>query len=312
MENHKTMYPQLSMVAELISSLNVFQKKAVAKLMSQADEQRLAFGESVVDRLNKVVGNDGANYAYLAKAYIDYTKSIRQEEMYFAKNHKYRVADFQQAYEEVYSRDDYMHDYVIGLGMTQFFWPNHYGIFRFFLDEFCPLATDARVGAEVGVGHGLFHAEMLRHAPQLTTTLLDISPTSLATCRKTIAATGLDPERAAPVLCDIQKSIPLEDASLDVLLMGELVEYIQDGERVMTALCDKIKPGGVVFFSSAANAPAEDHILLFRSTGEIRDLIDRSGFRVDREYVGTLGGMSVEEAEAGGHNINYAAALRKK
>jgi SAM-dependent methyltransferase len=306
--------PNLAAVTEAIAASSVFQKKAVKRLLEEADQAYLDFAESVCRRMLEAARLQGgpAEPAYLAKAYLDYTKSIRTEEMFFAKEGRYRHQDFDLVYQNVYGRDDYMFDYVMGLGMTQIFWPNHYAIMRFYLDEFLPLAAGARTGAEVGVGHGLFHAGLLAAAGQCRTTMLDISPASLAQTKALIQASGLDPERAQARQVDVQKEIPLDDGSLDVLLMGELVEHLAEGERVMAEMAGKMAPGGCCFFTTAANAPAEDHLLLFRTSGEMRDFIARTGWEVVKEHLGTLKGMSVEKADAEGHNLNYAAALRAK
>ena len=109
-----------------------------------------------------------------------------------------------------------------------------------------------------------------------------------------------------------QGEIPLDDNSLDALLMGELIEHIQDGETVMVKMAKKMKPGGFCYFSTAANSPAEDHILLFCNIGEIRKFIDGCGWKIEKEHLGTLRNMTVKEAEDGGHNINYAAVLTTK
>lgn len=301
----------LKRVLDHIGAKSVFQKKATEALIKAADSQYFEFAEDFVTRLNRAIA-EGENFEYMATAYLNYTKSIRIEEMHFAKEDNYRYADFLEVYDKVYSRDDYMQDYVVGLGMTQIFWPNHYQIVKFFLDHYLPLIKDFEKGAEIGVGHGLFHSELLRAAPQMTTTMLDISRISLDMTTKLISATGLDSDRAKPVLCDVQKHIPLPDTSLDALLMGELLEHLGDGESFMKAIAEKMRPSGFCFFTTAANAPAEDHILLFRNTKEIRDLINRTGWDIVFEHIGTLRDMTVEEAEAGGHNINYASILRTK
>ena len=85
--------------------------------------------------------------------------------MYFAKEHSYRYSNFDEVYEKVYGQDDYMFNYVNGLAITQIYWPNHYKIFRFFLDNFLKqLDPNAQLNcAEIGVGHGLFHAHLLSH-----------------------------------------------------------------------------------------------------------------------------------------------------
>lgn len=287
---------------------NQFQKKAVNRLIEAADETYFVFAENVVLRLLRAYGREDA-HEHLAEMYLWYTKTIRVEEMFYAKEGRYRYSDYGKVYENVYGRDEYMKDYVVGLGMTQIFWPNHYSIMRYFIDNFIPRVKGFTTGAEIGVGHGLFHSELLKGAQEMTTTMLDVSASSLDMTRRMIAATGLDPDRATPVRVDVQKEIPLAEGSVQALLLGEIIEHIQFGEELMSAMIAKMAPGGLCFFTTAANAPAEDHILLFKNTGEIRDFIARTGWMVLDEQLGTIGGMSIEKAEKGGHNINYAAVI---
>jgi SAM-dependent methyltransferase len=303
--------PNFLKLTDKIKKLNPFQKKSIEKLLANADDQYIKFAESVVSRVLTAVDR-GECFDYLAETYLWYTKLLRIEEMYYAQEGKYRYDNYEEVYEKVYSRDDYMFDYVVGLGLTQPLWANHYRIFRFFLDEFVPMIKDAKTGAEIGVGHGLFHSEAMRGAPKLKTILLDVSNTSLEMTRKMIAATGMDKERANPMNVDVQKDMPLEDDSLDTLLMGELIEHIQDGERVLSELSRKMKKDGFCYFSTAANAPAEDHILLFKDIGEIRGIIDKCNWKIIKEKCFTLNEMSVEDAEKNGQNINYCAVIQCK
>ncbi|HEA66435.1 MAG TPA: class I SAM-dependent methyltransferase [Desulfobacterales bacterium] len=304
-------YTNLYKIIEQIAALSPFQKKAINRYCNIADKRYFEFAESLANRMLKVVDcEDG--YEYIAKTYLWYTKTIRIEEMYFRKEGNYRYSDYEEVFRKVYGRDDYMIDYVVGLGMTQIFWPNHWEIFKFFLDSFIPKVKDFSNGAEVGVGHGLFHSELLRGCPEMQSKLIDISPSALKMTQKMIEATGVDSKRAEPIICDIQKEIPVEDESLDALLMGELIEHIQDGEAVMSNMATKMKTSGFCYFSTAANSPAEDHILLFRTVKEIRDFIDKCKWRVLDEHLGTLRQMTIEESEKDGHNINYAAVLAVK
>lgn len=304
-------YPHLWKVVEKIAKQSLFQKKALFRYIESADQRYFDFAEDLVKRMLKVV-NSEERYDYIAKTYLWYTKTIRIEEMFFAKEHRYRYSDYNSVFEKVYGCDEYMFDYVVGLGMTQIFWPNHWAILKYFLDTFIPKVKTFTTGAEIGVGHGIFHSELLRGCPSMVSKLLDVSSVSLKMTRKMIAATGLNPDRAQPIQCDIQKEIPLEDESIDALLMGELIEHLQEGEAVMTAMTEKMKKTGYCYFSTAANSPAEDHILLFRSIGEIRNFIDRTGWKIVDEHLGTLNNMTVKESEHGGHNINYAAVLAVK
>jgi len=301
-------YPYLWNVVEEIAKKSSFQKKAVMGFLKSADKRYFEFAEDLVKRMMKVVNRDDG-IQYIAETYLQYTKTIRIEEMYFSKKGTYRYSDYEEVYKKVYSIDDYMFDYVVGLGMTQIFWPNHWNIFKFFIDHFIPKVREFESGAEIGVGHGIFHSEFLRSCPNMRSKLLDVSPTSLATTKKMIEATGLDTNRIEIVRTDIQKEIPINDMSLDALLMGELIEHIEKGEYVMNALTKKMKKNGFCYFSTAANSPAEDHILLFKTVSEIRDFIGHAGWEIMNEHLGTLNNLSVEESESRGSNINYAAVL---
>lgn len=312
MESLNEKAPYLAQAIEHIVGKNIFQKKAIAQLMENAQDEYILFADSVIQRLSQAVLRKKNDLAYLAEAYINYTKMIRVEEIYYAKQGRYRQSDYDTVFQEVYGRDDYMMDYTAGLGMTQVFWPNHYAIVRFFIDDFIPMVEDFEAGAEVGVGHGLFHAELLKGAPRMRTTMLDVSKSSLQTTQNMIAASGIDKNRATPKQVDVQKEIPLPDESLDALLMGELIEHIQKGDEVMRAFARKMKPSGYCFFTTAANAPAEDHILLFKTTAEIRKFIDDNGWQIVKEHIGTLRGMDLAVAEKDGHNINYASVLKIK
>lgn len=302
--------PNLAAVVQGIAERNRMQKKSVLRTLDAADAQFLDFAEDWVRRL--LAAMEPSDVGRLAQDYVAYTKMIRIEEMHFRAEQEYRYKDFDEVYARVYGSDAHMASYVTGLGLTQLWWPNHYGVVRFYLDRFLPHVTGARRGAEIGVGHGLFHSELLRAAPEVRTKMLDISPVSLAFTHRVITATGLDNGRAEKNLVDIQKDIPVEDGSLDALLMGEVVEHLEHGEAVMRAMSSKMAPGGRCFFTTAANAPAEDHILLFRTSGEVQRFLHDCGWDILDEHIDPIGDYSLEQAEAEGHNINYAATLKAR
>ena len=303
---------KLDLMVDSVGSFSRFQRKALNRIVENSGEEFKHFAEDLIGRLEHVAAEHGKDITFVAEAYHNYTKEIKAEELYFAKNQRYRESDFAEVYEKVYGQEAYMLHYVLALGMTQAFWANHYQIVRFYLDEFLPRISAARSGAEVGVGHGLFHAEMLKAAMKMESLMLDISPISLSVCGAMIEATGLDRNRAKPIICDIQKDVPIEDRSLDVLLLGEIVEHIENGAKLLSTLAMRMCPNGLCFFTTAANAPAPDHILLFRSVSEIRTLIEENGWSIRAESIGTLGDMPVEDAEKNGQNINYAAILDVK
>ena len=110
----------------------------------------------------------------------------------------------------------------------------------------------------------------------------------------------------------MQKKIPLKDNSLDGLLLGEVIEHLSKGKKVMKELTKKVKKGGICYFSTPANGPAEDHVLLFRNVKQIRDFIKKCSWTIVKEAPITLGNMSVKYAEKHSKVINYCAILKKK
>lgn len=300
-------YPNLLSVCLEIQTLNKFQKKALSRIIAGSDHRRLDFGEEWLLSLMNAVGDDAIKV--LANDYVEYTKMIRREEMYYFQNQKYAYDDYNEVYDRVYSNDEAMSHYVTGLGMTQIFWENHYRICRFFLDVFLPKVSGARRGAEIGVGHGFFHSRALAACEDLKTKIIDVSPYAIEFTKKICAIKGVSSDRFESSLNDIQKQIPISDGELDMLLMGEVIEHLAEGEAVMTNMAKKMSDNGYCFFTTAANAPAEDHILLFKSVNEIHSFIERCGWRVVDEMVATINDIPIKQAEESLSNINYAAVL---
>lgn len=303
-------HPNLLTVCLEIQTLNKFQKKALSRIITGSDQKRLDFGEEWLVSLMHAVGDDAIKV--LANDYVEYTKMIRREEMYYFQNQKYAYDDYSEVYDRVYSNDEAMSHYVTGLGMTQIFWENHYRICRFFLDVFLPKVENAQRGAEIGVGHGFFHSRALAACENLTTKIIDVSPYAIEFTKKICAIKEVRNDRYESLLNDIQKHIPIADGELDMLLMGEVIEHLAEGEAVMSNMAKKMSADGYCFFTTAANAPAEDHILLFKSVSEIHSFIDGCGWRIVDEMIATINDIPIKQAEESLSNINYAAVLETK
>ena len=60
---------------------------------------------------------------------------LRNEEIYFHREGRYRLTTFAEAHAEVYSQIDYMASYIDGLLLSQVLWYNHVGTFEMFLSR---------------------------------------------------------------------------------------------------------------------------------------------------------------------------------
>lgn len=72
-----------------------------------------------------------------------------------------------------------------------------------------------------------------------------------------------------------------------------------------------MKKNGLCYFSTPANGPAEDHILLFTKVNQIRKFIKECSWKIIKESPITLKGMSIDFAEKNSKVINYCAILKR-
>ena len=75
-----------------------------------------------------------------------------EEELYFCRYHKYRLATFAEAEREVYSNDAYMERYMRGLLITHVLWANHRNPLIYYIETFLPaLENDSGTVHQVDV-----------------------------------------------------------------------------------------------------------------------------------------------------------------
>ena len=290
-----------------VFNLSPFQVKLSSRMINEFDDLYILFSESLIDKELQVHKDKDINY--LAQSYVDYVKSIRKEEFYFAKNKKYRLSTYDEAYSAVYSKNDYMIDYMTGLALTLIMWPNHWRLVEFFLKTLKTLNEEKTITKilEIGVGHGVFHTEALKIFKSSKSIAYDVSSSSLNTTRKMLEVSGLDASRTTFFQGDIRKDLNIKDNSVDLLIMGEVIEHIDNVKEVLLKLSSKVKPDGCFYMTTAINSPAEDHILLFTTVEEVRSLLKDCGWNLLKENILTINNMGLKESESGGHSINYAA-----
>ena len=297
-----------------ISKKNIFQKKLINSIILREKISYFKKSEDILKRIIKVSKSidKNINIAKIADIYLWYTDLLKKEEIYFERNKKYRITDYNTVFKNVYSKPDYMFKYAIGLGTSQLFWENHIKVFDFFLKNFVKkIKKDPHI-AEIGMGHGLFSAEVFKKYKQSKSTMLDISNMCLKFAKKMSIVSGAKKNNIKTINQDVQKMIPLENNSLDGLLLGEVIEHLSKGKKVMKELSKKVKKDGICYFSTPANGPAEDHVLLFTNVNQIRKFIKDCSWIIVKESPITLGGMSVKYAEKNFKVINYCAILKKK
>jgi 2-polyprenyl-3-methyl-5-hydroxy-6-metoxy-1,4-benzoquinol methylase len=306
-------YKNYKSLVKFISKKNIFQKKSIRKIILKQNLKYFQDADDIAKRILKVAKklNKKINLEKIADIYLWYTDLLKKEELYFEKHKDYRNKNYDKVFKEVYNKPSYMFKYAIGLGTSQLFWENHLKVFKFFRENLVKKVKKNPLIAEIGMGHGLFTAEIFRKQNKANSIMIDVSDMCLKFAKEMSIITGAKKSNIQLKKDDIQKKISIQDNSLDVLLLGEVIEHLAEGKKVMKNLSKKMKKNGICYFSTPANGPAEDHILLFTKVKQIRKFIKDCSWKIIKDSPITLGDMSIDFAEKNSKVINYCAILKK-
>jgi 2-polyprenyl-3-methyl-5-hydroxy-6-metoxy-1,4-benzoquinol methylase len=251
----------------------------------------------------------GFSLDYLARCYNTIVDDTRNEQFYFLKYGKYRYDRYADVASNVYFDDSYMRKYMYGLALTAFLWPNHAAMHRFFIRTF----PRGRHGSylEVGPGHGYYLRQAVELGDFERAIGIDISPTSVAMTKDIVNHFAAKKPTRIEILEADFLDVSRGDA-YSCIVMGEVLEHVEDPGRFLRGLADLGNPESHVFITTCVNAPAVDHIYLFRTTGEIESLIAASGFEVAETCYVPSAGKTLEECVRLALPINTAYVLRKR
>ena len=197
----------------------------------------------------------------------------------FIETGEYSNKSFSDVYLRVYSNPDVMSYHMHGLLLSQILWQQHYEMFSFFSCTL-PLFKDGiRSYLEIGGGHGLFVSEALELLnKEVYFELVDVSQSSLDMAKKFITN--------GKVNFVLQDIFAYETARhYDFIAMGEVLEHVEQPEALLRRVSNLLTDDGYVFITVPANAPAIDHIYLFKNEHEIRNLAEAAGFRIATEVI---------------------------
>jgi 2-polyprenyl-3-methyl-5-hydroxy-6-metoxy-1,4-benzoquinol methylase len=208
---------------------------------------------------------------------------------------------------ELYSDAERMTEYLDGLALTYAMWPNHARMVQFYVTSFLPLIpADSRV-LEIGPGHGLLSAVLLRERPDVRYVGVDISPRSISYSAAAFAAAGITEDRVSLVVADAGESSGLVgDGRFGAAVCCEVLEHVDEPGSLLRAIRGQIEVGAPAFVSTVANMEAEDHVYLFHDADDIRALLGANGFAVESDQPLELAGSETMVPKP----LNYSAIAR--
>lgn len=212
----------------------------------------------------------------------------------FMKTRRYARSDSSELVSDLYADDEKMSGYYLdGLAMTYVLWPNHARMITSLVNDFVPRLPEGARVVEVGVGHGLMAALLFESVPGLSYVGVDISPSSLRYAGEALAGLGVEPDRWSMVAADALAG-DLSDlaggSGFDGLVCCEVLEHVDDPQRLMANLAASLRPGGTGFMSTVANMEAEDHVYLFPDVESIRQAFTGSGWLIEKDLPNVLPG----------------------
>jgi cyclopropane fatty-acyl-phospholipid synthase-like methyltransferase len=111
--------------------------------------------------------------------------------------------------------------------------------------------------------------------------------------------------------CDFLAADALAPCSYDAIVMGEVLEHVEQPEAFLKRIHELAKDDAFIYVTTCVNAPAIDHIYLWRSTDDLEAMIERSGFRITKALRLPYEGKTLEEARRMRLSINVAYLLEK-
>lgn len=246
---------------------------------------------------------------YLAASYNTIVNDTMMEQMFFEENRRYRWSRFDELAHTVYFDEAYMRKYMYGLAITAFLWPNHAALHDFFLRTFPRGRTGTYL--EIGPGHGYYFVQSARLGDFERLLGVDISAASVALTRDIVRHFEIEKKCRAEVIETDFLSFHEEVVEYSCIVMGEVLEHVEDPGRFLSAIARLSGPSTHIFVTTCMNAPAVDHISLFRAGKDVEDIITSSGLKlVEACYVPYVG-KTLAECEKDALAVNVGYVLRR-
>jgi len=289
-----------------VSEIDPLHGKKVKSDLAGFDELFYTKADLFLDRFESYLNDKGNSFEYGIDCYFKMIADVRSETKHFVRTGEYTSKSFEEVNQRVYNNPAVMEYYMNGLLLSQFLWAHHYTILNYFTDNLATHAGNVAHYLEMGGGHGLYISEAIRLLnKEVKFDLIDISPSSIEASRTLINNSSVQ-----YILSDIFNVS--KAASYDFITMGEVMEHVEDPVALLKKLGELLKDKGRMFITTPTNAPAIDHIYLFKNAEDIRSVIDQAGFTVLDELCVYSEKVTKERAEKFKIAMMYAAFIEKK
>lgn len=252
----------------------------------------------------------GISIPYLADCYLTIVGDTLKEQIYFMKHRKYRNATFKDVADAVYHNKEYMDRYMYGLAISDFFWPNHIAMTRFF--KKCLPRSQKGKYLEIGPGHGYYLMTALDLSAYDDFLGIDLSEASVKQTQAIIDYFSPEAKgRFALKNTDFLEAKDLEPGSFSAIIMGEVLEHVEQPQVFINRIAELATKDAFIYMTTCANAPAVDHIYLYEKPQDVEDQFKAGGLEIVDRAILPYEGQTLERCIKEGLAINVAYALKK-
>ncbi len=307
--NIKENYPKLYFILEKVIGKFAFFESDVLRSYHEYNDEFLSFGEKV-SNLVMSIENSEERLENAIKGYIKFSFEYIKLQKDLNLSGRYLHSSFEDTRREVYHNSEVMEGYYLsGLLLSSFLWYNHYKIFNFFQNNFIPRLDKCGSNLEIGTGHGLFTSLFLDRLHEWITEGIDISQYSLDYTKLNLDHFKIEKSKYHLDIGDIMQ-LNLGNEMFDSVVCGEVLEHIEDPIRALGEIHRVLKPNGKCFLTTAAFAASIDHIFMFESVDDIREVLTKSEFKIEAEEIICIGDKKYQEGMTK-VPIDYAAIIIK-
>jgi 2-polyprenyl-3-methyl-5-hydroxy-6-metoxy-1,4-benzoquinol methylase len=205
--------------------------------------------------------------------YLHMVGDMRREMGYFMINNKYSCPNQSEALKRVYSQPLVMRYYLNALLVSNLLWEHHFRMLMYFKTEISALFKDSINVLDIGSGYGLYAKLVKECWPGAGINIIDISETSLRMAQQIVGA-----DHADFINCDIFDYYT--DNGFDLIILGEILEHLDDPLELLKRVAGFLSPNGVLWLTVPTNAPAIDHVYLFRDKQQVIEMISAAGLHI--------------------------------
>lgn len=213
------------------------------------------------------------------EAFVGFTAEVNIAQCHYEADGHYANKSFAEVYENHYSQNETMSDYLWGIYLTNFLWAHHLEICLFFRDTVISKFSEAAQLVEIAPGHGGWGAWALHCLPRARLRGFDISPESINIANSVSKAAGIH-DRTSYEERNCLDLGQVEPEIADGLICSFLVEHLEQPAQLFRVINHLLKPHSFGFVTGALTAAQVDHIFEFRYESELIRLCEENGLRV--------------------------------